>query len=302
MDFKQLEMFSLLAEELHFAKTAQLCHMTASAVTRSVQRLEGELGYPLLLRNNRSVELTAAGQKFAEFSSSSLEQLQSMRTELSTDASKISGQLKVYGSVTASYSVLSRLLPQFRQSFPDVEMRLHTGDQAEAIEQVLSGHDDIAIAALPEHLSASIAFKTLTFSPLRFIMPAGSGPIADQLESLRVVHRAELNPALLPMIVSEQGLARNRLDHYLKEHGLKPNIYASVSGHEAIVSMVALGFGIGLVPELVIQHSPLKDQIKVMSNMPELQAFQIGISVLKSRLVLPAVKAFWDSADPSCFG
>ena len=296
MDFRQLEIFSVLADELHFARTAKHCHMTASAVTRSIQRLEDEVGCQLLLRDNRSVELTQAGVSFAEYARECLEKWRVLRSNLALDASALSGQLKMYGSVTASYSVLSKILPQFRQAYSDVEIMLHTGDQADAIERVLAGQDDIAIAAMPEHLTDSIAFKTLTFSPLRFIMPAEPGPVVGKIEHLQQQSQGALDASLLPMIVSEQGLARNRLDAYMKANGLKANIYASVSGHEAIVSMVALGFGIGLVPEIVIHHSPLQDKIRIMENMPELQAFQIGLCVLKQRLALPVVKAFWDLA------
>lgn len=295
MDFKQLEIFSVLADELHFARTARKCNMTASAVTRSIQRLEDEVGSQLLLRNNRSVELTQAGQSFAEYARDALERWRQVHATLRHDASALSGQLKMFGSVTASYSVLSKMLPEFRQAYPEVDILLHTGDQADALSRVAAGHDDMAIAAMPEQLPDNIAFKTLTFTPLRFIMPAAAGSVSEQLAILKREQR-ELNPALLPMIVAEQGLVRNRLNAYIKSTSMKPNIYATVSGHEAIVSMVALGFGIGLVPEIVIQHSPLQDKIRVIEGMPELQAFQVGLCVLKQRLALPVVKAFWDMA------
>ena len=62
---------------------------------------------------------------------------------------------------------------------------------------------------------------------------------------------------------------------------IKPNIYASVSGHEAIVSMVGLGFGVGLVPELVINNSPLKDKIQILNVEPALQPFAIGLCAVE---------------------
>lgn len=301
MDFKQLEIFVSLAHELHFARTARHCHMTASAVTRSIQRLEDELGFTLLVRNNRRVELTMAGKSFSMFAQDVLGQWQCVLDNMRGQAAVLSGQLKIYSSVTASYSVLSLLLAEFRKSYPAIEIKLHTGDQADAIERVQQGIDDVGVAALPATLPSSIVFKTLTFSPLRFIMPAGAGVIADRIAELRLQKSDVLNVAELPLIVSEQGLARERLDAWLKMRHLHPNIYAQVSGHEAIVSMVALGFGISVVPEMVIQHSSLRDKIMVIEDAPELQAFQIGLCVLKSRLEHPAVKAFWDLADPVIF-
>lgn len=301
MDFRQLETFIALANELHFAQTAKRCFMTPSALTRSIQRLEEEMGYDLLIRNNRRVELTVAGKVFAQFAEDVLLQWSKTQALMQVQEATLLGKLKVYGSVTATYSVLSQLLTEFRKVYPKVELQLHTGDYADAIYRVQSGIEDIGIAALPDDLSSALLFKTLTFSPLRFIMPAHSVAIAEQLADIRAEKHDVVDVSKLPIIVSEQGLARERFNQWLAARQLTPNIYAEVSGHEAIVSMVALGFGIGLVPEIVIQHSALADKIRVIDDAPELQAFQIGLCVLKSKLEHPVVRAFWDVADPSIF-
>jgi len=301
MDFKQLEIFTVLAQELHFTQTAKRCHMTASAVTRSIQRLEEELDVTLLLRNNRNVELTAAGKQFADYALDAMQRHQAMKLNLLQQAELVSGKLRLYGSATAGYGVLSRLLTGFRALYPQVELQLHTGDQAAAIETIQSGSEDIAIAALPEELPNGIAFKTLLFSPLRFIIAVEKSQVSEQLEVLQQAKSGSVDITQLPLIVSERGLARKRLNQWLKKQGASPNIYAQVSGHEAIVTLVALGFGVGLVPELVIQHSPFRDKIRIVDDAPVLQAFQIGLCALKTRLTLPAVKAFWDAADPTIF-
>lgn len=300
MDFKQLEIFVVLAEELHFAHTALRCHMTPSAVTRSVQRLEEELGVALLVRSNRHVELTLAGKQFAEYAEDALQRKRSLQQSLQLYSEQVSGQLKLYGSATAGYGVLSKLLSGFRALHPQVELTLHTGDQAASIENVQAGIEDVAIAALPDELPQGLIFKTLLFSPLRFIMPA-DGPVNTLVQQLREQKQDALDVSQLPLIVAERGLARERLDQWLKKQEASPNIYAQVSGHEAIVTLVALGFGVGLVPELVVQHSPFQDKIRVIDDAPVLQAFQIGVCVMKSRLALPVVKAFWDAADPAIF-
>ena len=295
MDFRQLELFVVLAEELHFARTASRCHMTAPAVTRAVQRLEDELGMPLLLRNNRRVELTPAGCQFADYAADTLQRWRLVQQGMQQQAGSVAGQLRLYGSATASY-LLSPLLAGFRQSYPQVELLLHSGDQAEAIGRIREAQDDIAIAALPDVLPETMAFRQLHVSPLRFIMPA-EGALAEQVLAVMVLPDAHRQLFQLPLIVSERGLARERLNDWLKKQSLSPNIYARVSGHEAIVTLVALGFGIGLVPELVITHSPFRDKIRVIESAPVLQAFRIGLCVLKSRLGLPVIRAFWEAAD-----
>ena len=63
------------------------------------------------------------------------------------------GDVRIYCSVTASYSFLFDILSRFRENHPRVEIRLHTGDPEEAIPRVLSGTEDIAIGARPDRLA-----------------------------------------------------------------------------------------------------------------------------------------------------
>ena len=97
----------------------------------------------------------------------------------------------------------------------------------------------------------------------------------------------------LPIIVSEQGLARKRSDQWFRNKGISPNIYAEVAGNEAIVSMVALGLGVGLVPAAVIDHSPMGEKVRLLEVKPALRPFDVGLCVLKRRLDEPRIRAFW---------
>ena len=101
------------------------------------------------------------------------------------------------------------------------------------------------------------------------------------------------------MIISERGLARLRVDAWYRAQNLKPNIYAQVSGHEAIVSMVGLGLGIGVVPELVLANSPQRENITIIEVEPLLAPFVVGLCATTQRLENPLVKAFWDTARAS---
>ena len=68
----------------------------------------------------------------------------------------------------------------------------------------------------------------------------------------------------VPMIMAERGLGRQRLDNWFKQGGIQPNIYAQVAGNEAIITMVSLGCGIGVVPSLVLEKSPMRDQVVIL--------------------------------------
>ena len=64
MDISSLKLFITLSRNLHFGKTSEEMHMSSSAVSRALQRIEDQLGHPLLVRDNRSAQLTEEGQVF----------------------------------------------------------------------------------------------------------------------------------------------------------------------------------------------------------------------------------------------
>lgn len=294
MDQKLLACFLVLADELHFARASELCHMTPSALSRAIKRLETELGQPVFLRDNRSVRLTRTGELFRQYARDAQRRWQDFQRELEGQTHSYQGELSLYCSVTASYSLLAPLLQHFRDRYPDVDIKLHTGDQAEAVQRVLSGSEDLSIAARPDRLPRPLAFQTITHSPLRFIAPTIQCALSQQLNSAQTSAGLAYALERLPLIVSEQGLTRQRVEHWFRRQGIRPNIDAQVSGHEAIVSMVGLGFGIGVVPELVLRHSPLKDSIQVLDVEPALETFAIGLCALKQGLASPLVRLFWD--------
>ena len=94
-------------------------------------------------------------------------------------------------------------------------------------------------------------------------------------------------------------MARKRIDRWFKEQAIKPLIYAQVAGNEAIVSMVSLGFGIGVVPKIVLENSPLANTVDILDIHPTLKAYEVGIITLEKKLKNPLVNAFWAQLKPS---
>ena len=285
MDIKQLRQFIHLSESLHFGRASEASHISASALSRSIKQLEDEVGSRLLERDNRSVSLTAEGELFLNYARESVSQWETVRTQMMERSAELHGEISMYCSVTASYSFLFDILSQFRRNYPKIEIKLHTGDPEHAIPRVLSGDEDIVISARPDTMPSGLAFKSIAMSPLLFIAPKHGMEGVNQ--------KATILAEQTPMILSETGLARKRVDRWFKEHNLKPHIYAQVAGNEAIVSMVSLGFGIGVVPQIVLDNSPLADRIQVLDIQPALKPYEVGILTLEKKLKSPLISAFW---------
>ncbi|MFT5720010.1 MAG: LysR family positive regulator for ilvC [Motiliproteus sp.] len=290
MDHKALRQFLALAETLHFGRASELAHVSPSTLSRAIKQLELRVGVELFLRDNRRVSLTREGELFLDYAREALTQWELLRRRLSGDSGELQGEIGIYCSVTASYSFLYELLSAFRRNHPRIEIKLHTGDPESAIGRVQSGVEELTIAARPDTLPAGLAFKHIATSALVFIAPVRD-PGVEPIE----IPGSNQEWANTPMILSESGLARKRVNQWFKHKRIKPKIYAQVAGHEAIVSMVSLGFGVGVVPKIVLDNSPLAQQVRILAIQPELEAYQVGLFALEKKLKNPLIQAFWSS-------
>ncbi|KAI3490522.1 hypothetical protein L1887_45357 [Cichorium endivia] len=145
-------MFLHLADSRHFGRSARAMHVSPSTLSRQIQRLEEDLGQPLFVRDNRTY--------------------QQLRHSIDQQGPSLSGELHIFCSVTAAYSHLPPILDRFRAAHPSVEIKLTTGDASDAMEKVVTGEADLAIAGKPETLPGAVAFSMLENLAVVLIAPA----------------------------------------------------------------------------------------------------------------------------------
>ncbi len=289
MDIQTLETFIKTAELLHFGKASRACNLSPSALTRTIQRLEIEIGQPLFLRDNRSVALTQSGNQLLDYArTASLDWHHFKQSIVSENA--VSGTLSLYASITAVYSLLPELLEAYHAAFPEVHLELRTGAAERAVEQVLSGEIDLAVAALPDQKQARLEFMPLAETPLIFIAPKiPRFPIPKNFAGSELSH--------LPLVVPQSGVARHRLDLWMRHHEIVPTISTEVSGNEALIALVRLGSGVGIVPALALERSPFRDEVCILKHAPKLDPYVVGLCSSKRNLKHPAVQAMWKLAE-----
>lgn len=290
MDIRDLKLFLHLAESCHFGRTSKAMYISPSTLSRQIQRLEEQLGHPLFIRDNRSVKLTQAGDHLKQFAQQTLLQYQQLQHVLNQQSPSLSGELRLFCSVTAAYSHLPQVLDKFRALHPLVEIKLTTGDAADAVEKVETKEADLGIAGKPERLPDNVSFTKIGEIPLVLIAP--SLPCAVRT----MVMEEEPDWSTVPFILPEHGPSRKRIELWFRRHNINnPVIYATVSGHEAIVSMVALGCGIALIPSVVVDNSPepVRSRICQLENISMVEPFELGVCLLSKRLNEPLIKAFW---------
>jgi LysR family positive regulator for ilvC len=284
-------MFLHLSQTLRFSRTSRDCHISPSALTRLIQRVEQEVGSPLLERDKRSVKLTPEGERLAAHAREALGRWEHLQQTLRGRAENLSGTISVFASVTACQTFLPRILTAFRQSFPQIHIQLETGYAANALEMAQQGAVDVAVAAIPDRVPPALVTRVLLHTPLVFVAPA------SPCEVSRLAELAPLPWPDLPIVLPASGLARVIVDRWFRRKRIAARVYSEVPGSEALLSLVSLGCGVGIVPKLVVDKSPLRAEVRTLEVDPPLDQFRVGVCTQKRRLGSPLVRAFWDSLD-----
>ena len=146
--------------------------------------------------------------------------------------------------------------------------------------------------ALPRDHSTRTIWPTCRndLTPLVFIAPRVKCDVRTMTDGATIPWQD------VPMILAEQGLSRRRVDEWFRERGHRAKVYAEVAGHEAILSMVRLGCGAGVVPLLVLDHSSIREEIRILPIEAELDPYEVGLCAHKRKLESPLVRAFWNTA------
>jgi LysR family positive regulator for ilvC len=292
MDYDGLHMFLELSRSLHFLRASRACHVSPSTLSRAVQRLEQETGSVLLERDRRSVRLTPEGGRFAEHARETLDRWQRLQRDFRGQRDRLSGSITIFASVTACQSFLPELLGAFRGRHPDVRIQLETGYAADALEQLSDGRVDVCVAAIPPQLPRGLVSRVLLFTPLVFAAPR----VACEVE--RLCLQRPLPWANLPVVLPASGHARESADRWLRRRRIVPRVYGEVPGSEAILALVSLGCGVGIVPRLVLDESPLRSKLSVLDTDdggPALGEFRVGVCTQRKKLTSPPIRALWDS-------
>ncbi|MCX8575253.1 MULTISPECIES: HTH-type transcriptional activator IlvY [unclassified Gilliamella] len=290
MNIRDLKLFLHLCETCHFGMTANAMHVSPSTLSRQIQRMEDYFGHPLFIRDNRQVQITQVGEKVKRFALQVISQHQQLKQELELSNQQLIGELRLFCSVTAAYSHLPDILDQFRIHYPLIEIKLSTGDAADAVEKVQSNEADLAIAGKPKQLPAGVEFLKFGEIEMVLLIPKLNSTFSDKL------HQKKPDWHNIPFILPEHGPSRQRIDLWFKQQKItSPKIYATVAGHEAIVSMVALGCGVALLPKVVMENSPERIRERITEWSTNLmQPFDIGMCVQKRRLSEKIIAAFWN--------
>ncbi len=269
MDFYELDAFIKLAETLKFSKAADLSAMSPSALSRMMSRLEDEVGAPLFDRDKRKVILTERGKKFLAFAKDCAAKRRDLILEFSQEKDSVAGDLRVYASVTACYTILPPFIKELSKKYPAIRLSVQTGGEAGAFNAVKEGRVLLAVAAIPEEGNAAIEATSVIKTPLIYAASA-DGPWTKLDGSPQDIVSSA------PLVLPKTGLARKRFDKWTKSRNVKPKIAAETEGNEALLAIAQLGLGIALVPRIVLENGPYQGKFVIHEAGNALGYYDVG--------------------------
>jgi len=241
----ELECFVAVAEELNFSKAARRLNLTQPPLSRHIRSLEEKLGSRLFDRNTRSVALTAAGAMFLRDASVMLVALDSAAESVRRAHQGETSRLRIAFVGALLDESFVRVIQKFRKTHPQCQVHLSDLPPGSQMERIEDGSVDIAfVGARPRRLPRNLRSFSWKRESLLVALPND-----HDLASSSAVRLKELNGSPWVM-VSRRAAPEFRLqfDELCRAQGFKPRIVEETDRVPAVLTMVAAGQGISLLP------------------------------------------------------
>jgi DNA-binding transcriptional LysR family regulator len=262
MELRQLEYFVAVAEEANFTRAAERIRVAQPAVSAQIQRLEREVGQPLLDRSRRTVRLTAAGEAVLPYARAALAAVADIHVTVEELTQLVRGSVTI-GTVTSHSVDIPSLLAAFHDEHPNVEITLSTDNSDALIEKVRTGQLDAAIVSVPpdEH-PEGLDIEVATDESIVAVV----GP-TDALASRKTIRLRDLADRQLIALPVGAGI-RHQFDDACAKAGVTPRIAFEASTPLALADLAELGLGVAIVPASVPRG---RDGLHAVAIVPELR-------------------------------
>ncbi|QFZ19729.1 LysR substrate-binding domain-containing protein [Saccharothrix syringae] len=254
MELRHLRYFLAVAEERHFTRAAERLHMAQPPLSQQIRQLEAELGVLLFERTRRRVELTDAGEAYLRRVRAVLAEVDDAAEEARRVAAGAQGRLVVGCVGSATYSLLPAFARALREELPGVEVSFR--GEVLVPEQVaaLLGHElDLALLRPPVDEPA-LRVRVLRTDRLIAAVPDGHRlaarrrlRVADLRDEDLVLHAAGGSV----MHAAGGSVMHGVVAELCREAGFEPRVRHEVSETSTLVTFVAAGLGVAVVPEPV---------------------------------------------------
>jgi DNA-binding transcriptional LysR family regulator len=250
MELRHIRYFLAVAEERNVTRAAERLGIGQPPLSQQIHALEREMGVRLFRRTGHGVVLTEAGEAFATDAKRLLSDARNAVEKAQSAGRGEIGQLNIGFTGSAAFNpVVSKLIREFRQSFPNVNLSLVEGNTAQLLAYLHDKRLDVAFVRLGSQSPAGVSFHHIATEPMKIVLPASHRLASKKKASLSaladeafVLLPREASPTLHDVIIGA-----------CRDSGFEPILGQQAPQLSSVVNLVAAEFGVSLVPASVCQ-------------------------------------------------
>jgi DNA-binding transcriptional LysR family regulator len=252
LDVKRLNVLSEVVCHGSFSAAAEELHLSQSAVSQQVAALEREVGMALLERTSAGPKLTPAGETLMGHADAVLTRLEEAERELSGIAGLEGGRLRLVSFPTASATLMTRGMSEFRSRFPNVELKFSEGEPEESVPGVRRGDFDLALvfdfAAHPFDWGRDLETDLIFEEKMRVALPPGHPLAASDKVDVAALAEEDWLCGTAP------SSCRAHQENICRDAGFEPKVSFESDDYQVLCGLVAAGLGVALLPQLAGRH------------------------------------------------
>jgi DNA-binding transcriptional LysR family regulator len=286
MFIRQLEYLVTLAREKHFAKAAEICHVSQPALSSAIRGLEKELGVMIVQRGRRFLGLTPEGVRVLAWAQQTLTSLSYMREDASSAKSSMAGTLR-FGSIPTTMTVAAFLTGPCFSAYPNIRYTLSSLTADAIVNQLDQFELDLGLTYLDDTVIEG--FEKLHLFDERYVL------LADRKVSLDPSLTWE-QAAQLPMCLLT-GKMRNRqvIDAAFRRAGVQPTVVLETDSLFSLYAHVSEAGLFSIVPHSLLNFFDLKNRVQARPVVPHLTR-SIGLIARNQPALAPITGALWEIA------
>jgi DNA-binding transcriptional LysR family regulator len=273
LSLERLRMLHAVSTTGSVVGAARALHVTTSAVSQQIARLEREVGQRLIERQGRGVRLTEVGALLAGNAGDLLSHVERVESAIAEYGGTVAGTLTIAAFATASRGLLPAVLRDLRSRYPDLSVSLSEREPHEAIPILVRGHLDIAVVQdwdddvllVPEGLS----HRNLLNDVFDVALPIDH-PLADRG---RVAITDLADDEWIGWSTGQ--ICHDWLVRTLRANGVEPRIAHTASEHSTQLALVAAGQGAAVIPRLGREPAPASIRFVPIDPPPTRRIFAL---------------------------
>ena len=285
MELRQLRLFIEVAKHKSITKAAENMHISQPALSKSLMALEDELGMKLIIRTNKTSDLTDAGKVVLEYALRMTVLVDEMKTTLIDMTNLSRGQINIGLPPFIGSLFFPRVMAKFHHAFPNIELNITEYGGARVVKSVEEGEFELGVAVLPID-EQQFSVYPIVEEEMRLVVYKDHH-LSDRVE----VELKELRDEEFIFYHEEFALNQIMRNHFIAV-GFEPKILFKSSQWDLMTEMVAANLGITILPQSICNRA-FNSDLKVIKLQDNIM-WKLAVITKKDRYISNAGRTFID--------